>query len=179
MQTNIRRTQACNHLELNVAHLTVSWHILPCHGTSYCVMAHLTVSWHILLCHGTSYCVMAHFTVSWHILRCHGTSYCVVAHLTVLWHKYFGIKRQSNTSFHYQLRCFRLQSYMSQLECSNAFWGTRDKYRGADKSLARPGRKQARQHVRDVRNFNNIETRAIIKFSFSCKARHRRKFTPF
>ena len=37
-------------------------------------------------------------------------------------------------------------------------------YRGADKSLARPGRKQARKHVRDARNFNKIETRAVIKF---------------
>ena len=36
--------------------------------------------------------------------------------------------------------------------------------RGADKSLARPGRKQARNHVRDARDFNNIETRAVIKF---------------
>jgi len=33
---------------------------------------------------------------------------------------------------------------------------------GADKSLARPGSKQARQHVRDARDFNNIETRAVI-----------------
>jgi hypothetical protein len=32
-------------------------------------------------------------------------------------------------------------------------------YRGADKSLARPGRKQARKHVRGARDFNNIETR--------------------
>ena len=39
-------------------------------------------------------------------------------------------------------------------------------YRGADKSLARPGRKQARKHVRDSRNFNNIETRAVVKFCF-------------
>jgi len=39
-------------------------------------------------------------------------------------------------------------------------------YRGADKSLARPGRKQARKHVRDARDFNNIETRAVIKFVF-------------
>jgi len=39
------------------------------------------------------------------------------------------------------------------------------KYCGADKSLARPGRKQARKHVRDARDFNNIETRAV-KFSF-------------
>ena len=39
-------------------------------------------------------------------------------------------------------------------------------YRGADKPLARPGKKQARKHVRDARDFNNIETRAVIKFSF-------------
>ena len=39
-------------------------------------------------------------------------------------------------------------------------------YRGADKSLARPGRKQARKHVRDARDFNKIETRAVIKFLF-------------
>jgi len=37
-------------------------------------------------------------------------------------------------------------------------------YRGSDKSLARPGRKQAPKHVRDVRDFNKIETRAFIKF---------------
>ena len=39
-------------------------------------------------------------------------------------------------------------------------------YRGADKSLARPGRKQARKHVRDARDFDNIEMRAVIMFSF-------------
>jgi len=39
-------------------------------------------------------------------------------------------------------------------------------YQGADKSLARPGRKQARKHVRDARDFNNIETRAVIMFLF-------------
>jgi len=38
--------------------------------------------------------------------------------------------------------------------------------RGVDKSLARPGKKQARKHVRDARDFNNIETRAVIKFFF-------------
>jgi len=37
-------------------------------------------------------------------------------------------------------------------------------YRGADKSLARPGKKQARKHVRDARDFNNIERPAVIKF---------------
>ena len=52
-------------------------------------------------------------------------------------------------------------------------------YRCADKSLTRPGRKQARKHVRDERGFNNIETQAAINFFFSCKARGRRKFTPF
>ena len=39
-------------------------------------------------------------------------------------------------------------------------------YRGADKSLARPGRKQARKHVRDARDFNNIETRTVMIFFF-------------
>ena len=43
-------------------------------------------------------------------------------------------------------------------------------YRGADKSLALPGRRQARKHVRDTRDFNNIETRAVIKFFFQGKA---------
>ena len=37
-------------------------------------------------------------------------------------------------------------------------------YRSDDKSLARPGRKQARKHVRDARDFNNMETRAVINF---------------
>jgi len=44
--------------------------------------------------------------------------------------------------------------------------GTQYKYRGTDKSLARPGRKQAQKHVRDVHDFNNIETRAVTKFFF-------------
>ena len=39
----------------------------------------------------------------------------------------------------------------------------RSLYRSADKSLAWPGRKQARKHVREARDFNNIETRAVIK----------------
>ena len=42
----------------------------------------------------------------------------------------------------------------------------REIYRGADKSLARPGRKQARKHVRDARDFDNIETRDVIKIFF-------------
>ena len=47
---------------------------------------------------------------------------------------------------------------------------TVSRYRGADKSLARPGRKQARKHVRDARDFNNIETRLSSSFFFF--ARH-------
>ena len=39
-------------------------------------------------------------------------------------------------------------------------------YLGADKSLARPERKQPQKHDRDARNFNNIETRALIKLFF-------------
>ena len=39
-------------------------------------------------------------------------------------------------------------------------------HKGADKSLARPGRKQARKHVRDAHDFNKIEMRAVIKFLF-------------
>jgi len=39
-------------------------------------------------------------------------------------------------------------------------------YRDADKSLARPGMKEVRKHVRDARDFNKIETRAVIKFLF-------------
>jgi len=35
---------------------------------------------------------------------------------------------------------------------------------GADKSLARTGRKQIRKHVRDARDFYNVETRAVKFF---------------
>ena len=45
------------------------------------------------------------------------------------------------------------------------------KYRGADKSLARPGMKQARKHVRDERDFNNIETRDVMKHFFSLQGK--------
>jgi len=39
-------------------------------------------------------------------------------------------------------------------------------YWGPARSLARPGRKQARNHVREARDFNNIETRAVIKLFY-------------
>ena len=41
---------------------------------------------------------------------------------------------------------------------------------GADKSLARPGMKQAPKHFRDARDFNNIEMRAVIKSPLQGKA---------
>ena len=56
--------------------------------------------------------------------------------------------------------------YLTNLQ--NIQWNI---YRGADKSLARPGRKQARKHVRDARDFNNIETRAVIKFFFPLRGK--------
>ena len=58
-------------------------------------------------------------------------------------------------------------------------WTLHLRYRGADKSLARPGRKQAQKHDRDARDFNNMEPRAVIRVFYSCKAMCRRKFTPF
>ena len=39
-------------------------------------------------------------------------------------------------------------------------------YRGADKSLARTRKKQARKHVRDARDFNYVETRVVTVFFF-------------
>jgi len=36
----------------------------------------------------------------------------------------------------------------------------------ADKSVAQPGRKQALKHIRDARDFNNIETITVIKLVF-------------
>jgi len=67
--------------------------------------------------------------------------------------------------------------YFGKIDWGPAEFLTLD--RGADKSLARPGRKKALKHVKDARDFNNVETRAVVKFFFFCKAKHRRKFTPF
>ena len=39
-------------------------------------------------------------------------------------------------------------------------------YRGADKSLARPERNKLRSMSGKMRDFNNIETRAVIKIFF-------------
>ena len=76
--------------------------------------------------------------------------------------------------------CFAHSSHndMVFIDISNRWSAKYQAYRGTDKSLARPGRKQARKHVRNAHDFNNIETRAFINFFF-CKVRRRRKFTPF
>ena len=42
-------------------------------------------------------------------------------------------------------------------------------YRCADESLARSRRKQARKHVGEERDFNNIETPAVIKVFFPAR----------
>ena len=39
-------------------------------------------------------------------------------------------------------------------------------YWGADKSLAWPGRKHAREQIRDSRDFNNMEMQAVVKSVF-------------
>jgi len=39
-------------------------------------------------------------------------------------------------------------------------------YRDADKSLAQPGKKQARKHVRGTSDYKKIETRDVINFIF-------------
>ena len=41
-----------------------------------------------------------------------------------------------------------------------------------DKSSARPGRKQTRKHAREKRDFNNIETRSVIKLGKAAKEIH-------
>ena len=68
------------------------------------------------------------------------------------------------------------------LQGSTIFWFSRSpgrlliSYPGADKSLARPGRKQASKHVRDARDFNNIETWAVIKFLFFLQGKAPKEF---
>ena len=69
-------------------------------------------------------------------------------------------------SFLISSTCFETERSSSARRSYIQVW-----YRGADKFLARPGRKQARKHVRDARDFDNIETRAVINiFSLQGKA---------
>jgi len=57
-----------------------------------------------------------------------------------------------------------LVAYIGALMSMSWLHSWRMAYRGADKYLARPGRKQARKRVRDASDFNNIETRVVNKF---------------
>jgi len=77
--------------------------------------------------------------------------------------------------------CVKIEDYnKTKLKIRLLICGCGRKYRSADKSLTLPGRKQARKHVKNARDFNNIERRELSSsFSFSCMARCRRKFTPF
>ena len=88
------------------------------------------------------------------------------------------IARDYNKQLGFHLLSSQFYTFQDELYCQQ-MWLTQKLalYRGADKSLARRWRKQARKHVRDVRDFYNIETRAVINFFF--KVRCRRKFTPF
>ena len=52
-------------------------------------------------------------------------------------------------------RCYRYKDQAGA--CSKLMRLIHVYYRGADKSVARPGKKKARKHVRDARDFNNIE----------------------
>ena len=62
--------------------------------------------------------------------------------------------------------CLQFSSHLLLYNSHRNFYVFFSHYRGADKSLARPGRKQARKHVKDERDFNNIGTRAVIIFFF-------------
>jgi len=65
--------------------------------------------------------------------------------------------------------------YKMQINCSLAKQhlafqeGLCSKYRGAEKSLGRPGRKQAWKHVRDARDFNNMEIELSSSFFFPAR----------
>jgi len=48
--------------------------------------------------------------------------------------------------------------------------GQGERQKCVQKPSARPRMKQARKHARDARDFNNIETRAVIKFFLQGKA---------
>ena len=55
-----------------------------------------------------------------------------------------------------------MEWYYHYPQCHNS-----EVYQGADVSLAPTGKEtSSRKHVRDARDFNKIETRAVIKFLF-------------
>ena len=77
--------------------------------------------------------------------------------------------RLSGISYHYFAVTEKNHNYLIMVaiwkHCpSNAQQVTN--YWDADKSLARPGRNQARKHVTDARDFNKIETQGVMKVLF-------------
>jgi len=80
-------------------------------------------------------------------------------------HQFVYVKMETSTG----IAGVRQYSYVCTTNCNNPLisrFSLVSIYRGADKSLARPGRKQARKHVMNARDFNNIETGAVINFFF-------------
>ena len=89
---------------------------------------------------------------------------------------YFGVLSPENVTAKTAHFCYRNFLYRRWIckgtrKENNCIWreyyclgGRTFPTHGADKSLALPGRKQARKNVRDASDFNNIETRALIKF---------------
>ena len=85
----------------------------------------------------------------------------------------YGTRRHGNSEEKHQLYFFtnwqnlpKKQKYHKLQESKIKGDVYKTVYCGADKSLVRLGRKQARNHIRDARDFNNIETRSDIKFVF-------------
>ena len=78
-----------------------------------------------------------------------------------------SVEQRFETDIHNYKNAFKLSSTQFR-DIAVLDWICRELpvNRGADKSLARPGRKQARKHVRDAHDFNNIETWAVTKFFF-------------
>jgi len=61
---------------------------------------------------------------------------------------------------------FENEAVTSEHRCTNIFHQACCSCDDAGKSLARTGKKQPRKHVRDARDFNNIETPATINLFF-------------
>jgi len=83
------------------------------------------------------------------------------------------ISRSIHPHFHHKSlrtshdKSLRLLTFMMEESVAQHLRSLR--YRGADKFLEQPGRKQVRKHIRDARDFNSIETRAIIKLYFPAR----------
>ena len=74
-------------------------------------------------------------------------------------HQFVYVKMETSTGS----AGVRQYSYVCTTDCNNPLlsqFSLVSFYRGADKSLARPEKKQTRKHVRNARDFNNIETQA-------------------